>query len=112
MAGFWEFPGGKLESGESGLDGLYRELDEELGVPASAIRNACELITLCHDYPDKTVELRVWHAELSGAEPRSLEGQALVWLSEEQFDDYRLLPADGPIIAALRALRNQLTNVQ
>jgi 8-oxo-dGTP diphosphatase len=101
MAGWWEFPGGKVASGESDADALVRELREELGVE---VRPDHEVMRLSHDYPDRTVELVLWRAQLLDGAPRGLDGQALKWVACQSLGNERLLPADEPFIAALQLL--------
>jgi 8-oxo-dGTP diphosphatase len=100
MAGWWEFPGGKVAEGESDRQALVRELREELGVEA---RPDTEIMTLTHDYPDRIVDLVLWRASFVG-EPRALDGQRLKWVPCESLGEERLLPADRPFIAALQLL--------
>jgi 8-oxo-dGTP diphosphatase len=101
MAGWWEFPGGKVANGESDADALMRELREELGVETRAHR---EIITLTHEYPDRIVELVLWHASIAAGEPRGLDGQQLKWAQCQSLGSEGLLPADLPLIPALQAL--------
>jgi 8-oxo-dGTP diphosphatase len=98
-AGQWEFPGGKIEPGESARDALTRELHEELGV---TVRAAQPLIRVVHDYSDRTVMLDCWRITAWDGEPQSREQQAFAWVAPQRIDDYPILAADGPIIAALR----------
>jgi 8-oxo-dGTP diphosphatase len=100
MAGWWEFPGGKVGEGESDAQALVRELREELGIEA---RPDAEIMTLTHDYPDRTVDLVLWRASFDG-EPRGLDGQQLKWVACESLGEQRMLPADRPFIAALQLL--------
>jgi 8-oxo-dGTP diphosphatase len=100
MAGWWEFPGGKVAEGESDRQALVRELREELGVEA---RPDTVIMTLMHDYPDRIVDLVLWSASFDG-EPRGLDGQQLKWVECESLGEERLLPADRPFIAALQLL--------
>jgi 8-oxo-dGTP diphosphatase len=97
-AGFWEFPGGKLQSGESPLQALCRELAEEIGIQVSA---ATPLMSFRHDYPERVVELRVFEVSQYSGEPHGLEGQALRWVSVDELDSVGLLEADQPIAAVL-----------
>lgn len=99
MAGFWEFPGGKLEPNESVADALSRELLEEIAVVPTISR---PLITLEHAYPEKTVRLHVFVVSDWKGEVRSAEGQALKWVAASQLPEQQLLPADKPIADALR----------
>jgi len=99
LAGGWEFPGGKLEPGEARAMGLERELREELGI---AIRNPRPLIRVRHTYPYGEVLIDMWVVKSYSGEPRGLDGQALKWLSQEELEEAELLPADGPIVRALR----------
>lgn len=100
MAGWWEFPGGKVAAGESDRDALVRELREELGVESRAIT---EIMTLSHEYPDRIVDLVLWRAEILAGEPQSLDGQQIKWVRPHALGDEKLLPADSPFIAALQA---------
>jgi len=108
MAGWWEFPGGKVANGESDADALVRELREELGVEARAHR---EITTMSHEYPDRIVELVLWHASIASGEPRGLDGQQLQWVGCQFLGNVGLLPADLPLIPALQAVSSaQPTN--
>jgi mutator protein MutT len=99
MAGGWEFPGGKLEPGEERLAGLSRELREEIGI---AIAKPRPLMRVRHDYPTREILLDVWVVRSYTGEPKGLEGQALRWCPLQELGSADLLPADKPIVAALR----------
>ena len=101
MAGWWEFPGGKVAAGESDRDALVRELHEELGIEA---RPDAEIMTLTHDYPDRVVDLVLWRAAILSGEPRGLDGQLLKWVGTDTLGREKLLEADRPFIAALQLL--------
>ena len=99
MAGRWEFPGGKLGFGEDRLEGLKRELAEELGVIVHAAR---PLIRLYHRYPDRRVLLDFWRViEYSGT-PKGLDSQELAWVKADELPGQNLLEADRAIVTALR----------
>jgi 8-oxo-dGTP diphosphatase len=99
MAGRWEFPGGKLEPGETERAALARELREELGVEIAA---AHEALTLSHDYGDRRVEVSMWIVDRYTGEPRELDGQRLKWVAPAQLPDEDVLEADRPFIEALQ----------
>lgn len=99
LSGYWEFPGGKLEAGETPLAGLRRELHEELGI---TVQNARPLIQLSHVYSEVRVQLDVWRVTHYSGEPRACEGQPLAWVKPGELSGWNLLPADGPIITAIR----------
>lgn len=108
MAGGWEFPGGKLEPGEDRLTGLERELREELGI--SIIGTPRPLIRVRHAYPSREVLLDIWVVKRYGGEARGLDGQALRWCTQDELATVELLPADAPIVRALR-LPERLTQM-
>jgi 8-oxo-dGTP diphosphatase len=99
LAGGWEFPGGKLEPGEERLAGLARELREELGITIATPR---PLMRLRHAYPSREVLLDIWVVRRYSREPHGLDGQALRWCTQDELATAELLPADKPIVAALR----------
>ena len=98
LAGLWEFPGGKLEPGETPLIALARELQEELGIE---VLDAQPLIRVPWRYDDRELVLDAWCIEQWRGLPQSLEGQALQWASPSRVDPAMLTPADGPILRAL-----------
>ncbi|MCC7083100.1 MAG: Nudix family hydrolase [Burkholderiales bacterium] len=98
-AGYWEFPGGKIESGEASAAALARELDEELGIE---VRRAYPWITRRYVYAHATVDLNFFRVVEFRGEPRGRESQALAWQSIEHIDVDPILPANGPILAAMR----------
>jgi mutator protein MutT len=100
MAGGWEFPGGKLEPGEDRAAGLERELHEELGISIEPPLRP--LIRVRHAYPTREVLLDIWVVRHFHGEPRGLDGQALRWCTPDELAHADLLPADAPIVAALR----------
>jgi 8-oxo-dGTP diphosphatase len=99
QGGLWEFPGGKLEAGETAEQGLARELHEELGIRVLGSR---ALIRIHHDYGDRHVLLDVRRVCAYGGEPHGREGQPMAWLHPGEMDPRAFPAADGPIIAALR----------
>ncbi len=99
QGGLWEFPGGKLEPGESPAQGLRRELSEELGIQ---IRSSRPLIRVSHDYGDLHVLLDVHRVDDYDGIPTGCEGQPLAWLTPEAMDPEQFPAADRPIINALR----------
>jgi len=98
QGGLWEFPGGKLESGETAANALRREIHEELRITVQAAR---PLIRVVHDYPDKAVLLDVWRVDNFAGKPAGCEGQAIEWVVVENLGDYPFPAANAPIIKAV-----------
>jgi 8-oxo-dGTP diphosphatase len=99
-AGYWEFPGGKVEAGESILDALKREFAEELGLK---VRTAEPWCGVEHVYPHAHVRLHFYISRDWLGEPQSLEGQAFAW--QGAVDVEPLLPATIPLIEWLDKIR-------
>lgn len=97
-AGYWEFPGGKIEAGESPPQALARELHEELGIE---VERAFPWITRIYTYPHGTVRLRFFRITAFGNEPHPREGQAIAWQRLDQVLAEPMLPANAPVLAAL-----------
>ena len=98
MGGFWEFPGGKLEAGETVTDALCRELDEELGIQLLSWES---LICIEHAYPETTVPLDVWIVRDFGGEAYGREGQAVRWVAPNMLDQFDFSEANHGITEAL-----------
>lgn len=97
LAGYWEFPGGKCEPGETLVECLARELREELGVEAVVGR---EVLVTRHGYPDRTVELHFLECAIDRlATP--LLGQEMRWAARDELETLDFPPADAELIALL-----------
>ena len=94
----WEFPGGKLEAGESAEQALVREFAEEVGI---AISSSDSFMVIEHDYPDRHVKLHVQLIRQYQGEIRSMEGQALEWVELEKLRDIDFLKGNQVIVDEL-----------
>jgi len=103
MAGLWEFPGGKVETGELPEQTLIRELKEELGITVS---EAClaPLTFASHAYPDFHLLMPLFVCRRWEGTVAATEGQRLAWVRANRLRDYEMPPADVPLISHLIAL--------
>ncbi len=103
LAGLWEFPGGKIEAGERPEETLIRELKEELGI---VVREPClaPLTFASHAYPDFHLLMPLYVCRRWEGIPAPQEGQRLAWVRPNKLRDYKMPPADEPLIAHLMAL--------
>lgn len=101
MAGLWEFPGGKVEPGESPETALVRELHEELGIETW---DSClaPLTFASHAYEDFHLLMPVFACRKWNGQVQSREGQALKWVRSRDLRDYPMPPADIPLIPVIR----------
>jgi len=99
QGGLWEFPGGKLELGETPRQALERELFEELAI---RVEEASPLITLTHDYSDRRVCLHVWRVERFSGTPRGMQDQPIAWVPKSSLADFSFPAANRPIVTAAR----------
>jgi 8-oxo-dGTP diphosphatase len=97
-AGYWEFPGGKIEPGEPVAEALRREIREELGIE---IERAYPWITRIFTYPHAKVRLHFHRVYAWRGEPRALEHQGLAWQRPDALELDPLLPANGPVLRSL-----------
>jgi len=98
QGGKWEFPGGKVEQGESRRSALGRELKEELGIEISS---STRLISVYHEYEDKAIYLDVYEVTNWQGEPSGCEGQPIRWLEPSELKEYEFPEANTPIIEAV-----------
>jgi 8-oxo-dGTP diphosphatase len=100
LAGLWEFPGGKLESGETPEECLVRELREELGIETK-IACLAPLTFASHRYDDFHLFMPLYICRRFEGTPRGMEGQQIKWVKPRQMRDYPMPPADEPLIPVL-----------
>lgn len=100
LAGLWEFPGGKVQPGESWEDALQRELQEELDCTVHVGALYEEVV---HPYPGKTVHLRFYRCSLTQGEPRPVECAAVTWTDRERLRQFEFPPADARLLDRLQA---------
>ena len=103
MAGLWEFPGGKVETGERPEQTLIRELEEELGI---VVKEAClaPLTFASHTYPDFHLVMPLYVCRRWDGTATAREGQKLAWVRPNRLRDYPMPPADVPLVAHLTTL--------
>lgn len=97
--GLWEFPGGKINTDETAPQALSRELAEELGIEVTACSS---FMNLRHEYDDRVVAIEFFIVSEWNSDPVGREGQELRWVAAESLDADELLPADVPVVEALR----------
>ncbi|MDG2502048.1 MAG: 8-oxo-dGTP diphosphatase MutT [Porticoccaceae bacterium] len=106
QGGLWEFPGGKVEAGESAYQGLVRELNEELAIN---VTTATPFMQVSHDYSDKQVLLDIWQVTAFTGQPRGVEGQDCRWVPLTELlgesSAYQFPDANKSILQKLAASR-------
>ena len=98
QGGLWEFPGGKVEKGETHHQSLVRELQEEINI---TITSASPMMQISHDYIDKSVTLDIWKVIEFEGNPEGAEGQEIRWVSMDELRDYDFPVANQPILQKL-----------
>lgn len=102
LAGLWEFPGGKIEPGETPVAALVRELAEELGIAVDPAALA-PLTFVSHAYPDFHLLMLLYVVRAWTGEPAGQQGQPLRWGTVDELAALPMPPADLPLLAALKA---------
>lgn len=97
----WEFVGGKVEQGETKEQALVRECQEELNVTVKVNDVFCEL---SHVYPDVTVNLTLFNAEIVAGEPQMLEHNDMRWITPNEIDNFEFCPADVDILEKIKQM--------
>ena len=92
----WEFPGGKIEPGETGEQCIVREIQEELGVTLRVLRKLTDVV---YDYPDRTVHLHFYVTEIESGELVRKEHNAFAWITEADIPNYQFCPADAKMLS-------------
>ena len=92
----WEFPGGKIEPGETGEQCIVREIQEELGVTLRVLRKLTDVV---YEYPDRTVQLHFYVTEIESGGLVRKEHNAFAWITEADIPDYQFCPADTEMLS-------------
>ena len=92
----WEFPGGKIEPGETSEQCIVREIQEELGVTLRVLRKYTEVL---YEYPDRTVHLHFYIAEIESRELTLMEHNAYAWITRAEVSNYQFCPADKQMLS-------------
>jgi mutator protein MutT len=100
LAGYWEFPGGKIEPDEEVTDCIKRELQEELAI---AVEVGDHLITIDHEYETLKVSLIVHHCKLIKGEPQAIACSEIRWVTVDELASYQLPAANYQIVEALKS---------
>lgn len=103
LAGFWEYPGGKVKEGETPERALVRELKEELGIEVEE-KDLKPLAFASHDYPDFHLLMPLFVCRKWKGAPHPHEGQKLAWVKKEEMKNYPMPPADVMLAAALKKM--------
>ena len=98
LGGFWEFPGGKIEEGETTFDALKREFKEEVNLE---LLTACPLTEIIFQYPDKQVCLDVWKVDTYKGQAQGLENQKILWVPRAELEHYNFPEANQNIFRYL-----------
>lgn len=99
LAGYWEFPGGKVEPGEKEEEALRREIREELGCAVRPQRLFCRVR---HDYPDFSVDLAFYLCRIERGEPKLLEHREARWIAPDDIPRFAFCPADEGVLEKIR----------
>ncbi|CZF83551.1 8-oxo-dGTP diphosphatase [Grimontia celer] len=99
--GFWEFAGGKVEDGESALEAVKRELEEEVGITAKTIE---PFISLAHEYPDKALAFDFFLVREFEGKPFGKEGQPGEWVAISELANYTFPEANDPVLDKIREI--------
>lgn len=101
----WEFPGGKIEAGETGEQCIVRECQEELGIILSIERKLTDII---YKYPDRIVHLHFYICSIATGVPEKKEHNALLWITLDKINQYEFCPADKVMLLKTSNLSNLL----
>ena len=96
----WEFPGGKVEPGETGPAALIRECREELDVRLEVGEAFAEVV---YPYPDLTIHLTLYQAVIAEGAPKQLEHQAILWITPSEWRNYPFCPADAELLEQMQS---------
>src|SRR3990167_135111 len=99
FSGYWEFPGGKIEAGESPFVALIRELKEELGI---LVKTADPLLRFQHTYPNRIIDLHVWQVKTFTGKPHGREGQVIDWVTLEKLQQLEFPGANKKVVDFLQ----------
>ncbi len=97
-SGLWDFPGSKIEPDETTIEALARELEEELGIMPVTVK---PLITVSHNYPEKTVVLHVHRVLAFSGNPKSRVNKELAWVKPSQLSEYNFLPENRAVVSGI-----------